>query len=238
MNYVTKLSGVTFEDRQEIIKNLDIFSNVQLMRDYNNIYDRNAIAVIDEKNRKIGWIPKETAAKLAPLIDNGKFINTKVLKKIGGGGYIYGLLVEITLLMSDKEKHHKSYIGTTLQFIENRLTTAEEEAINEMVSTCYNNLITGTNPNIQHISNLNVSISGEIHNNTMRFILNKELSNLNYQFLYSCEFNFNNGFVNNYSKTLHDNNLEIVKYTDNYFYRLFINLLEYIEEQLRDSKFS
>lgn len=57
---------------------------IHLRRDHDNHHDENAVAVIcDEKPWKgmhIGYVPRQTAAELAPRIDSGKITFT--------GGYL------------------------------------------------------------------------------------------------------------------------------------------------------
>lgn len=66
----TKLVGVTFNDRQNVITQLKPELKLDLIRDYKNEYDKNAIMVYSEE-RFVGWIAKYLAAKLAPEMDVG-----------------------------------------------------------------------------------------------------------------------------------------------------------------------
>jgi hypothetical protein len=66
----TKLAGVSFNGRQNSIKFLQPEMKLDLIRDYKNEYDKNAIAAYIENN-PIGWIPKYLAEKLAPEMDAG-----------------------------------------------------------------------------------------------------------------------------------------------------------------------
>lgn len=90
----TKVSGVTFEGRQGYIKNCYPGQQLKLIRDLNNIYDKNAIAIYSDKNQ-LGFVKKELALKLAPIIDNGIEVEGIVEQVTGGGGYIYGLNIKI-----------------------------------------------------------------------------------------------------------------------------------------------
>lgn len=95
---ITKLSGVTFENRQGIIPDLWSDSDVILVRDNKNEYDRNAIRVMTEFNKKliqIGWIPKDLAKVLAPEIDAGIIWKGKVYKIIGNEYKNKGILIEL-----------------------------------------------------------------------------------------------------------------------------------------------
>ena len=75
----TKVSGVTFEKRQEALKHLSKYTreriNVLLVRDINNKYDSNAIKVVvnvdNGRGYTMGFVPKEIAEEVTALIDNG-----------------------------------------------------------------------------------------------------------------------------------------------------------------------
>ena len=57
---------------------LVIGSKLILARDEENEYDRNAVAVYDEENRKVGFLTKRTNASIAIGLDNGKELYAKV----------------------------------------------------------------------------------------------------------------------------------------------------------------
>jgi hypothetical protein len=72
-----------------------------LQRDWNNRYDRNAIGIFNRRNHRLGWVPKDVAADLAQTMDSGTKLSVKILKKLGGNGYNYGLEV---IISNDAEK--------------------------------------------------------------------------------------------------------------------------------------
>jgi len=96
-NIITRLSGVTFDDVQE---NIRIFGckdigSFALLREPNNPHDRNAIRV-DIGGKKLGYIPKDLAQKLAPEIDEGKrFLAYFVRRNESPSHSIVGLTVKI-----------------------------------------------------------------------------------------------------------------------------------------------
>lgn len=65
----TSVAGVTFEGRQEVIKDLHIEESILLMRERNNPYDINAIKVISENGSHIGYINRKLAKKIAPIME-------------------------------------------------------------------------------------------------------------------------------------------------------------------------
>ena len=54
---------------------------VQLIREPNNRYDRNAIRVSNIAGSQVGHIPKNVAARLAPLLDRGEITVEGVMKQ-------------------------------------------------------------------------------------------------------------------------------------------------------------
>ena len=92
------LAGVSFENRQELIKNLKEEIEIKLIRDPKNPYDKNAIKVYVKQNKEeiqIGWIPKEISQILAAEIDAGIKWYGKIKKIIGGEMQTKGLLVNL-----------------------------------------------------------------------------------------------------------------------------------------------
>lgn len=103
-----RAAGVTFKNRQEILKFLSQFKledlNISLKREPDNAYDRNAIQVIAHvksirKQAHIGYIPKGLSNELAKVIDKGVNITANTLGVIGGYSYkeSYGLLLNISI---------------------------------------------------------------------------------------------------------------------------------------------
>jgi hypothetical protein len=80
-NLITKLAGVTFNDHQQNIK---LFGNgpelgigeYDLVREPDNPYDQNAVQVCFG-NFSLGYLPKNVARIVAPLMDAGKNLVAK-----------------------------------------------------------------------------------------------------------------------------------------------------------------
>lgn len=89
-----KLTGVSFGGKQEIVKTLTNDAELQLKRDYANIYDKNAIGVYS-KDVQVGWIPKYLAVKLAPEIDAGIKWHVIVKEVTGQDKDMKGVNVEL-----------------------------------------------------------------------------------------------------------------------------------------------
>lgn len=103
-----KAAGVTYEDRQEVLKYLSQFRpenlTVTLERDTDNTYDRNAIRIVVhipylKKKAKIGYVPKAYSSEIARLMDQGVNIRARLLGIIGGYSYkeTYGALLDLAI---------------------------------------------------------------------------------------------------------------------------------------------
>lgn len=71
-----RVAGVSYEGRQDHLAKLSGNEPVRLVPEPNNQYDSNAIAVHIAHTGKVlhcGYIPKEIAAKIAPLMEGESF---------------------------------------------------------------------------------------------------------------------------------------------------------------------
>lgn len=100
-----KVVGVTYENRQDIIKTLDGSEPCRLAPEPTNPYDPNAIAVQVAKDgviHHIGYIKRELAAEVSPAID-GESLMCKINKITGGfetwsgDTAAYGVVLEIEI---------------------------------------------------------------------------------------------------------------------------------------------
>lgn len=82
---ITKVVGVTFEGRQQVVAQLSTGEPVWLTREPQNPYDANAIRVQRANGQQIGYINRALAAKLAPCFDRyGAAVPANVLNVTGG----------------------------------------------------------------------------------------------------------------------------------------------------------
>lgn len=101
----TKASGVTHGNRQKLLERLKRYRlddiTVTLQRERDNAQDPNAVQIVAAVRNKgaavIGYINRELAAALAPLLDNGATIASRFMEVTGGGEpYLsYGLNLEL-----------------------------------------------------------------------------------------------------------------------------------------------
>ncbi len=94
---IVKLAGVTIGDAQENIKRFgckDIMTYA-LMREPDNPHDPNAIRVAIGPYY-MGYIPKQIAKDLAPLIDSGRGFLAEFVKRNESSGHgVVGMTVKI-----------------------------------------------------------------------------------------------------------------------------------------------
>ena len=98
-SFYSALAGVTFDNRQSLLKYLYAGQLLVLKRMPNNPYDSNAIAVYDSNSmQQVGFIRKYVAANLAPIMDrDDRDVCCTVSEVTGGGDYFTGvnILIEI-----------------------------------------------------------------------------------------------------------------------------------------------
>ena len=103
----TNTAGVTYGNRQKLLERLARYSpediTVQLQREQDNAHDRNAVQVIAAVKGKgsavLGYLNRQLAAAVAPLMDKGAEIVSR-FKAVTGGEecYLnYGLNIEIAV---------------------------------------------------------------------------------------------------------------------------------------------
>ena len=101
----TKVVGVTFDGRQDIIAKMPPMATVILVWDRNNAYDKNAVGVYYQ-NQNIGYLNKDLAKTLCPFVK--KCEQEVIAEKTGGkDGDNYGVNLTIRLY-DDQYKSEKN----------------------------------------------------------------------------------------------------------------------------------
>ena len=85
----TKIAGVTKKNedgtsRQDLLAGCEVGDEVYLERDEFNEYDPNAIQVFDADYQQLGYLNKELAQDLAPLMDAGLNLRGEIIDITGG----------------------------------------------------------------------------------------------------------------------------------------------------------
>lgn len=96
--FYTKLRGVSFDDRQTRIAELAAGDALSLLREPNNPADANAVACFTTTGEKLGYLSRQIAAQLAPLMDLGAVYQAEVSQVTGGEGQAHGVNI---LVQSD-----------------------------------------------------------------------------------------------------------------------------------------
>ena len=84
LQFHTKVVGVTFEDRQELLRDLTEGQVLRVEREPENTYDPNAVAVLTDDGRKVGYLKRLVAAAIAPQMDRGAAYRAAVEGVTGG----------------------------------------------------------------------------------------------------------------------------------------------------------
>lgn len=103
----TKTAGVTHGNRQKLLARLTRYApeeiTIQLQREKNNPADENAVQVVAAVRGKgsavMGYLNRQLAAAIAPLLDKGKRVVSAFKAITGGEEYFlnYGLNISIAV---------------------------------------------------------------------------------------------------------------------------------------------
>ena len=88
----TKVVSVTFENRQEIIQNLQLGEIVLMVREPMNPFDPNAIKVIRQDGCQIGYLDRQLAFRLSQRLDQYGLPMDACVSSIIGGYSAYASL--------------------------------------------------------------------------------------------------------------------------------------------------
>ncbi len=104
-SFMTKVMGVTFEGRQAVVASLCAGQELAIARQPQNPVDSNAIALLTAAGAQVGFLRKEIAAAIAPVIDGGVRYQAFVCEVTGGGdGQSYGANIEVKREESEQER--------------------------------------------------------------------------------------------------------------------------------------
>lgn len=95
-SFYTKLAGVTYDNRQEIIKLLHVGDKLRLLHEMNNEYDKYAMAVFYE-DKQVGYLKKDVARQVClKTMYNKKIFEIEVTEITGLDKEFQGVNVLIT----------------------------------------------------------------------------------------------------------------------------------------------
>ena len=111
----TKIKGTTYYNID--YSKLKVGEKLYLVRDKQNIHDKNAIRVLYNEIM-LGHIDKQVSTVLANIIDSGVKVKAVLSTILGGPPYEnYGLLINISIYENRSENYYRS--GTNVPFVEN-----------------------------------------------------------------------------------------------------------------------
>ncbi|WP_276881352.1 HIRAN domain-containing protein [Anaerococcus tetradius] len=77
----SQIAGTSHIDNiEKFIEKLDISSRLDFQREEDNLYDLQAIKIIDPEGNKLGYVPQRDNVIFARLMDHGKKIFAKIRK--------------------------------------------------------------------------------------------------------------------------------------------------------------
>ena len=79
------VAGTSYIEDESILEEIKEGDKLTLKREPDNRFDDNAILVIDEKSRKLGYIPEKDNIVFARLMDAGKYLTAKVVDSVSKG---------------------------------------------------------------------------------------------------------------------------------------------------------
>ncbi|MFP7299032.1 HIRAN domain-containing protein [Neobacillus niacini] len=245
-----RLTGVTFEGRQEVISKLASRAIILIKRRPNNAHDKNAIEVVTESEESIGWIPRNIAASLAPQIDRGVLFDVRMIRRTGGNGYHYGIEIEVTKSMDNlfySERVRSIDYGFEDQnYWNEQLSSYEKDAICNRVYAAYNHLVSSGNPSFEPFENYDLLFLFYVSNNVFKVsimalsdckFMNNELIELSNSPFYAGEYDLQTGYRFGFNTDEVDSMMhEIIEYfhllIEEIFEKLAANLLEQLEGKL------
>lgn len=78
-SFETRIVGVTFDNRQYRIAECNVGQEVFIVREVTNIFDTNAILVVNEKGESLGHLSADLTKLISPLVDSGRIGIEKVI---------------------------------------------------------------------------------------------------------------------------------------------------------------
>ncbi len=118
-SYYTKVVGVTYSGRQRILASLQDGMDLDFVRETHNVHDKNAVAIYCS-NRQIGYLSREEAAEIAPIMDKGIPVDGVIEHITGGGKYNYGceIRVKIYKRKAERKREPKQELKPTVENID------------------------------------------------------------------------------------------------------------------------
>lgn len=143
--FFTKIVGVTFENRQDLIAQLTLGQKITFKRQPENTYDANAVAVCTLDYQILGYLKAEIAQKLASLMDTGTIYNVQVALLTGSAEQNWGVNILVCKEQNTPRSEYK-HASITLEEVRQVLLGARKyhpsqtEALKSLAE-CKNSLV-------------------------------------------------------------------------------------------------
>lgn len=109
----TRVVGVTFADRQEVVAKVQMKDRIWLERETTNPFDANAIKVSRNNGELIGYLNRYLANNLAPYFDKHEgLVRGKVTLLTGGSfdDFSLGLVISFKIpKLTDTQRRHSKH---------------------------------------------------------------------------------------------------------------------------------
>lgn len=160
LTYHSKLVGVTFEGRQDVIKSLRGKEPLRVRREKDNKYDPRAVAVDvykDDEWIPIGYIAKDKNKDISETLDAGNTVYISIGDITGGGDRSYGVNISLEYKLTEEEapeaRESVPSKAETLKVL-NYLTKAIEGAQNgsKHATEAYTSPLTGETIELEVVS--------------------------------------------------------------------------------------
>jgi hypothetical protein len=137
--FYSKIAGVTIGDRQQFIKKyLHEGDRLIVVREYNNAYDANAIALY-AGNYQVGYFPKKVAELLAPQMDAGSRVDAFVATITGGGENYLGVNIEINVYNNGQSRSFYAFIGVNKNLVIRNWNLDNHDYLNKYLFDLFTN---------------------------------------------------------------------------------------------------
>lgn len=123
--FYTKVAGVTFENRQEIVFRLNEGEKLLLLREPDNSFDTSAVKVVTQKGEQVGYLNAKLAKHFAPLLDRGESYVAFVSQVTGGSGKNYGVNIVIQKSLTESREE----LNLKLSAIRDELSSLPDEIL-------------------------------------------------------------------------------------------------------------
>jgi hypothetical protein len=107
----TTVAGVTYENRQQHVKNLHVGDKVFLEHEPENPFDYNAIAVYDNRHNKLGYIPKDISPHYVHYFSSGVMSGSVKGVGIASGTNTFGFSIKLYFMTKQNNSESEEDMG-------------------------------------------------------------------------------------------------------------------------------